>query len=41
VGAAIRNGTAATVRRVDVNSFFMLFSLVCAAVFVVVRRAQV
>jgi hypothetical protein len=29
VGAAIRNGTAATVRRVEVNSFFMLFSLVC------------
>jgi hypothetical protein len=28
VGAAIRNGTAATVRRVDVNSFFIVDLLV-------------
>lgn len=30
VGAAIRKGTAATVKSVDVNSFFIFFSLVVA-----------
>jgi hypothetical protein len=39
VGAAIRKGTAATVRRVDVNSFFIgMFSLVRGGPFI--RRSH-